>query len=177
VVRACLKEATLVHTIKEFEEMWDFESQATQKQMDQLTDASLSQTVADGHRTLGRLAWHMVTAFAYVMPRTGLEIRSVDAKAPVPESARAIRDAYAAMSKELREQVLTNWNDETLAVVDDIFGEKWERGRTLSVLIGHEVHHRGQMTILMRQAGLKVRGIYGLAKEEFTDHGIDPPTI
>jgi len=29
------------------------------------------------------------------------------------------------------------------------------------MLIAHQGHHRAQMTVLMRQAGLKVPGVYG----------------
>ena len=32
-------------------------------------------------------------------------------------------------------------------------------------LINHQNHHRGQMTVLMRQAGLTVPGVYGPAKK------------
>ena len=37
----------------------------------------------------------------------------------------------------------------------------------LMTLINHQNHHRGQMTVLMRQAGLTVPGVYGPAKEEW----------
>ena len=30
-----------------------------------------------------------------------------------------------------------------------------------AALLHHEIHHRGQMTVLMRQAGLKLPGVYG----------------
>ena len=42
---------------------------------------------------------------------------------------------------------------------------------TLFYLIAHQTHHRGQMTVLMRQAGLRVPGIYGPAKEEWAAFG------
>jgi uncharacterized damage-inducible protein DinB len=42
----------------------------------------------------------------------------------------------------------------------------------LRVLIQHEVHHRGQMTVLMRQAGLEVPGVYGPAREEWAACGM-----
>ncbi len=43
------------------------------------------------------------------------------------------------------------------------------------VLIGPETHHLGQMTELMRQAGLKVPGVYGPSKEEWTAYGMPVP--
>jgi uncharacterized damage-inducible protein DinB len=36
----------------------------------------------------------------------------------------------------------------------------------LDKLIRHQIHHRGQITILMRQAGLAAPGVYGPNEEE-----------
>jgi uncharacterized damage-inducible protein DinB len=66
----------------------------------------------------------------------------------------------------LLEQVSRNWTDETLQVEDEMYGEHWPRGLTLQALVFHEIHHRGAMTVLMRQAGLTVPGIYGPNREE-----------
>lgn len=167
----------MFRTIEDFEQNWTHESASTQKQMDQLTDASLSQAVADDHRTLGRIAWHIVTTIPEMMPHTGLKLPAVDPKAPVPKTAEEIKKAYATVSKELLEQIKANWDDASLQIEDDLYGEKWKRGNTLLILIKHEVHHRGQMTVLMRQAGLKVPGFYGPAKEEWVNYGGQPPAV
>jgi uncharacterized damage-inducible protein DinB len=53
-----------------------------------------------------------------------------------------------------------------------MYGEKWTRAMALRALIQHEVHHRGQMTVLMRQAGLTVPGVYGPAREEWAAYGM-----
>jgi uncharacterized damage-inducible protein DinB len=53
-----------------------------------------------------------------------------------------------------------------------MYGETWKRGLTLFYLLMHQAHHRGQMTVLMRQAGLPVIGIYGPAKEEWAAQGL-----
>jgi uncharacterized damage-inducible protein DinB len=44
----------------------------------------------------------------------------------------------------------------------------------LYYLIVHEIHHRGQMTVLMRQAGLSFTGIYGPTREEWIKKGQQP---
>jgi uncharacterized damage-inducible protein DinB len=44
-------------------------------------------------------------------------------------------------------------------------------------LIQHQAHHRGQMTVLMRQAGLPVPGIYGPSKEEWANFGMEAPKM
>jgi uncharacterized damage-inducible protein DinB len=163
--------------IEDFTKAWEQESAATQKLMNELTDTSLSQKVAEGHRTLGRIAWHIVTATPEMMGRTGLQVGSVSGEAPMPQYASEIQKGYAAVSSDVMEQVKANWTDQTLTILDDMYGEKWPRGLTLKILIDHQTHHRGQMTVLMRQAGLKVPGVYGPSKEEWGAYGGNPPEI
>jgi hypothetical protein len=55
----------------------------------------------------------------------------------------------------------------------DMYGDTWTRGMVLEALIRHEAHHRGQMTVLMRQAGLVVPGCYGPAREEWAQWGME----
>ena len=54
----------------------------------------------------------------------------------------------------------------------DIYGERWQNGFTVFALIAHQAHHRGQMTVFMRQAGLRVPGVYGPAREEWATMGM-----
>ena len=68
--------------------------------------------------------------------------------------------------------VRAGWTDADLPGEIDMYGEKWPRGQTLQALIAHEAHHRGQMTVLMRQAGLAVPGVYGPAREEWAAYGM-----
>lgn len=141
-----------------------------------LTDENLGQAVADGHRTLGEIAWHVVTTIPEMMNRTGIAVSSVDEHTPPPSSAQAIRDGYAAASKELVDAVKSSWTDDTLTQTDEMYGgEAWPRGVTLAALIGHESHHRGQMSVLLRQAGADVPGVYGPSKQEWSQFGMEQP--
>ena len=167
----------MYRTVEFFLNAWEVESGATKKLMNAISDASLSQQVAEGHRTLARIAWHIVTTIPEMMARTGLTLKAVAPDAPVPKNAAEIQQAYAAAAQEVLEQVKANWNDQTLKVVDDMYGEKWPRGLTARVLMDHQTHHRGQMTVLMRQAGTKVPGIYGPSKEEWAGYGAPPPEV
>lgn len=58
-----------------------------------------------------------------------------------------------------------------------MFGQKMSKGEILFFLIQHQIHHRGQMTILMRQAGLTVPGLYGPSKEEWAMKGMEAPKM
>ena len=163
--------------IEDLVNAWEQESGLTKKLLDAVTDDSLRQAVVDGHRTLGRIAWHIATTVAEMMEKTGIKISAVSPDAPVPAKAVEIQRAYAAAAGELLQQIKANWTDQTLMIMDDMYGQKWLRGQSARVLIDHQTHHRGQMTVLMRQAGLKVPGVYGPSKEEWAGYGAPPPEV
>ena len=167
----------MYQTIKQFEEAWKNSSDATRKLMGVLTDQSLNQRVAEGFRTLGQLAWHIITSIQEMSGRTGLRIEGPPLEEPVPAMAFEIMDCYDIVAASLLKEIKENWTDESLRVEDDMYGEKWTREFTLRVLREHEIHHRGQMTVLMRQAGLKIPGLYGPAKEEWAEFGMENPEI
>lgn len=167
----------LIRTIADFENWWNNETKATRKIFGALTDASLNQSVATDHRTLGRIAWHIVQTMGEMPRRLDLKIEAPDEHAPVPASAAAIQKAYDKAATTLLAAIKNNWKDETLLQEDDMYGSIWTRSFTLFVLIGHEIHHRGQMTVLMRQAGLKVPGIFGPSLEEWANYGMPAPAI
>lgn len=140
-----------------------------------LTDDSLAVSAAEGHRGLGAMAWHIVATVPEMMSRTGLPLSAVDPAAMPPANAAEIVGAYRRVCDELVAALKADWDDQTLETVDNLYGEDWPRGMTLQILIHHEIHHRGQITALMRKAGLVVPGIYGPAKEEWAAHGCDEP--
>ncbi len=65
----------MVHSIDEFLSSWKFESDATLKILDALTDASLAQKVTPEGRSLGRLAWHVTLAARRDAPPRGAGLR------------------------------------------------------------------------------------------------------
>ncbi len=164
-------------TIKDFVEYWKSLSDGTRKILNALTDESLAQSVAEDHRNIGRIAWHIVTTLPEMSKQTGLKLSGPKADAPLPKSAKEIKDGYDTAAKSLLEQIEKNWTDETLQSEDEMYGETWKRGLTLRILGDHEIHHRGQITVLMRQAGLKVPGVFGPAKEEWSQYGAPEPEI
>jgi len=162
--------------VADFLKAWDQESESTLKVLGTLTDGSLAQAVTSDDRTLGRLAWHLATTPREMMERTGLAVAGPAHDAPPPASAAPIVAGYEATAKAVRDGVAA-WTDATLEVEDEMYGQKWPRGLTLQALIVHQAHHRGQMTVLMRQAGLKVPGVYGPSREEWTAYGMQPPAV
>lgn len=165
-------------SIDEFLREWEPEAEGTQKVLGGLTDASLAQQVTADHRTLGRLAWHLTTTFdEMVGGHTGLQFEAAKFGEPVPATAKEIADAYRRSNESMIGAIRQQWTDETLTEERDMYGETWTIETVLKVLFTHQIHHRGQMTVLMRQAGLKVPGIYGPSKEEWAEFGGQAPEI
>ena len=167
----------MFRTIADFEKTWGHESADTLKILRALTDASLAQAVGPGLRTLGRLAWHLTLTLSEMADRTGLSVAGPDENAPPPARAAEVASAYEGAARSLLEQVRSRWTDASLLIEDEMYGEKWPRGYTLLALVAHQTHHRGQMTVLMRQAGLTVPGVYGPAKDEWGAFGMPVPEI
>jgi uncharacterized damage-inducible protein DinB len=163
--------------VADFQKTWAEERESTLKIMRALTDASLAQAVTKDDRTLGRMAWHVATSIGEMANRTGLTVGGPAHDAPVPATTAEIVAGYEAASQSMAHEVASKWTDATLEVVDDMYGEKWSRGLTLYLLVIHQTHHRAQMTVLMRQAGLKVPGVYGPAREEWTAYGMPAPAV
>ena len=162
-------------SLASFHAAWRYESENTQKLLDRLTDPSLSQELYPGGRTVGRLAWHIAQTIPEMLHRTGLVVSGAGEHDAVPEHAADIAAAYRTAAASLSEQLRAHWTNATLTETDDMYGDTWPRGVTLDVLIKHEAHHRGQLTVGMRMAGLEIPGMYGPAKEEWTAMGVPAP--
>lgn len=167
----------MFQTVNGFLTLWIFEADTTQKILNQLTDESLSQEVTPQNWTLGRIAWHIVTAIGVIASQTGLSIDAPTKDDPVPTSAKFIADSYQQASSTLVQAVKNQWTDKSLGAVREFFGQRMSNSELLFFIIQHQIHHRGQMTVLMRQAGLTIPGVYGPAKEEWAKIGMDAPKM
>lgn len=164
-------------SITEFLETWEKEAESTLRILNALTDDSLNQKITEDDRTLGRIAWHLATTIPEMMSRTGLVFEGFREDAPVPNLAKEIVLYFGEVSKTMEVGIKERWKDQTLLEEREMYGETWAIGTTLSALVDHQIHHRGQITVLMRQAGLKVPGIYGPAREDWSQFGMEAPLI
>lgn len=162
----------MYQSISEFVADWQNESQASQKLFDALSDDSLNQKVYEGGRSLGKIAWHIVQTLPEMNGQAGLELDKGVMKEDVPVQASTISENYKKLANQLIEEIQNKWTDDKLSEVIEVYGEQWSRSKVLEVFIRHEIHHRAQLTVLMRQAGLKVPGLYGPSQEEWVNYGV-----
>jgi uncharacterized damage-inducible protein DinB len=164
----------MFRSLDEFFGMWKDESAATAKIFNALSDTALDQKVYKDGRTVYTLAWHIIKTLSEMMEHAGLKVDAPPMNGTVPHKALKIVEAYERMSQSMTKAVKKNWTDAMLAEEVPMYGEKWTRGKVLTSLVVHQIHHRGQITVLMRQAGLKVPGVYGPAREEWASMGMQP---
>lgn len=158
--------------IDDFVRAWQRDSAMTLNVLRQLTDESLEQRVSPEGRSLGRLAWHIAETIPELLGHAGITVAGPGSRIDTPTSAAEIAGAYERAAKAAPAAVRAAWSDDALEDEVEMYGQQWTKGTVLAVLHLHEAHHRGQLTVLMRQAGLTVPGCYGPAAEEWAAMGV-----
>lgn len=154
-------------SVNDFLNEWEQETIATQKVIDVLTDESLNQEVSPRLYSIGSLAWHITGATYYFPSQVGLEFEIPDLQKEAPKSAAEISETYRTVSHRLAQAFSKQVSDEKMNKMVNLFGMDMPFQAVFRLLIQHQAHHRGQLTVLMRQANLKVPGVYGPSKEEW----------
>jgi uncharacterized damage-inducible protein DinB len=167
--------------LDDFRKAWTEEAKHTVAVLEAIPDPALGAAITPGHRDLRRLAWHMVESAIEMPTRMGLAIPGAEMVkggfiGDPPEHMQSIIQAYSAASDGLLKGI-ENWSDADLERDDEMYGDIWKRGYGLMVMLIHQTHHRGQMTVVMRQAGLLVPPIYGPVKEGWSAYGVEPPKV
>jgi uncharacterized damage-inducible protein DinB len=164
----------MFRSVEDFKKEWQLEAKATADLIRELTPESLLRTVdPNGGRTLGRIAWHITSTINEMLNRTGLNVDGPADSDPTPSDPGVIADQYAKTAQSLLDEITAKWNDDVLMSQDDMYGQQWYKGETLLNLITHQAHHRGEMIVLARQAGLKPQlGVYGPTREAWASMGM-----
>ena len=166
--------------VEDFKDIWKAEVAKTTAVFGAIPAGALEQAVNAEHRTLRRMAWHLVESAAEMPSHAGIVIPGFEVKdgglgAP-PADMGGIIAAYTKVAEGLHDRI-GSWNNAELGRSFDCYGEKWSGAFLLWVLVAHQIHHRGQMTVLMRQAGLKLPDTYGPTKEGWGAYGMEAPQV
>ncbi|WP_062107401.1 DinB family protein [Bacillus niameyensis] len=150
--------------VEDFLEDWSVSADGTLRVIQAITNEKLDQSIVEGHNSLGWLAWHLVGAAGAFGHFAGLQIPGPTQDQPVPTDVAEIVQAYEKVIAAFKSEAPKLTDDSLLEEVTGFVGPA-PRGKLLRGLIDHQTHHRGQMTVLLRQAGLPVPGIMGPTKE------------
>ena len=161
--------------IQDFLNDWNYESEGTAKIFSLITDANRRQEIHEGVRSLERLSWHLTQTITEMGHRAGLFPVDPFEGEDIPLNTASILEIYKDYSEQIAKAVNSKWTDSTLEDQVDMYGEQWSKGTILRVLINHQSHHRGQMTVILRMFDIPVPGLYGPSKEEWAQMGMLAP--
>lgn len=150
--------------VEDFIEEWTIASAGTANVIKAITDEKLDQSIVADHSSLGWLAWHLVGAAGAFGHFAGFNVQGPGQNDPQPTNAQEISDRYESLAQAIKDEAAKLTDEDLLEEVKSFTGPT-KRGKLLRGLIDHQTHHRGQMTVLLRQAGLTVPPVMGPTKE------------
>lgn len=150
--------------VDDFIRDWNYSAANTLRAIEALEDNKLDQAIVEGHNTLGWLSRHLIDAPSFFGKSAGLEIPAIpeDEK---PKTVKALEEAYKKKAAKVEEEA-TKLTDHDLERTVQAFGMNMPVGQVLRSMIDHQTHHRGQMTVLIRQAALPVPPVMGPTVEQ-----------
>ncbi|PWK76602.1 putative damage-inducible protein DinB [Mucilaginibacter oryzae] len=157
----------MYYRIKEFLEDWAYEKGRTSKIYAMIPEEYKAVILNEKVRTLERLAFHIPQVMMQIGIQTGLLKGEELAEEPLPPAMSDINALYLDIHAKMAKAVEAQWTDGMLNDEAELYNHQWRRGDILSLLTHHEVHHRSQMTVLMRLAGLEVPELYGPVREDW----------
>jgi uncharacterized damage-inducible protein DinB len=152
---------------QDFLNTWQHETENTVKLLQNVSPEALNQSVTGYDRTIGELGWHLVESIDFMAQQAALNTKCPISKDEALKDPNKLAEAYRNTANQLAEAVKDNWKTENLGEKVNVWGMEWQKGGLLAAFNAHQTHHRGQMTVLMRQTGCAPCGIYGPSKEEW----------
>ena len=160
-------------TIREFLDELDREAPATRRALERIPVDKLTWTPHERSQSLGQLALHVATIPGRLAEVSMLPAFEANFAIPRPE-AKSMDEILGAHDDGIARarEIIGGMDDAALATPWRMVRGTQEvmsmpRGQFLrSILFNHWYHHRGQMTVYLRQVGALVPAIYGASADE-----------
>jgi uncharacterized damage-inducible protein DinB len=173
IYRMYASKGGIMLTIRDLLEELEHEANATRKVLEQIPDNQLGWRPHEKSMTLGQLAMHVATlpgAIAEVAMQASFDVKTA---IPRPE-AKSLDELIGALDQSLAKarKLLGSMDEAMLTSTWRMMAGEREvfaipRGAFLrNVMLNHWYHHRGQLTVYLRQTGAKVPATYGDSADE-----------
>src|SRR5215470_4474067 len=159
----------LMNPVETFFAVWERESQKTVETLKMLPTGQYDFRPDASGRSLGELAWHLAELDAYVsfgVASGSLSAEAKPANIKRPLTIEALAPGYRQIHEEAKERL------RALTALDldkemQFFGSTLTVNSLLwDVMLLHSIHHRGQLSLLIRLAGGVVPQIFGPTREQ-----------
>jgi uncharacterized damage-inducible protein DinB len=160
-------------TVQEMVQELEYEALATRRCLERVSESQLDWRPHPKSLSLGQLAMHVATlpgTLAEICMRDDFEVGT-----PIPRpSATSIAELLATLegSVDHAKRIVSAMDEGTLASPWRMMHEGNEVGRVprgaflRTILLNHWYHHRGQLTVYLRETGALVPAIYGDSADE-----------
>jgi uncharacterized damage-inducible protein DinB len=153
-----------------FLRIWDREAKTTLKVFRAFPKESLGVKPHERSRSIRDLAWQCVIDERVIEKIIDghSDLRNVPPSPPPPETMEEIAAAYEAAHRDASEKMKRPETQFSKTVTVTMRGGSvdLEQAETIWGNLLDQIHHRGQLTIYLRQAGGKVPSIYGPSGDE-----------
>ncbi|KGR77545.1 DinB family protein [Ureibacillus sinduriensis] len=156
----------MYRTLNDFVSEWEKNCRGTLAIFESITDEKKHVAIVEGHSSLESLSWHLTTSPAYFMGQVGLSLEVELNPKSTPATISEIVSIYKSTSDNVVKVAKENLSDVKLLTEVNSHGRPTPIGALLRVMVDHQTHHRAQMQVLLRQAGLPVPGVMGPTKED-----------
>ena len=159
-------------TVNDILQELEQEAQATRRVLERLPDNRLQWKPHPKSMSLGQLALHVANIPGRIAE---ISTASFDASTPIPrpeaDSTAQVLEAFEASMVQARQVFRTMTDSELSSPWRMMQGDRelWSipRGAFLrSVMLNHWYHHRGQLTVYLRQNGVPLPAVYGDSADE-----------
>jgi uncharacterized damage-inducible protein DinB len=149
------------------------ETRTTRRVLERVPDNQLAWRPHEKARTLGELALHVA-----MVPGGVAELVASPSPAQAPQfadpSPKSVSELLPALDRSIAKakQVLGGMDDATLMATWRLMREDRELlavprvAMLRSVMLNHWYHHRGQLTVYLRELGVPIPSIYGPSADE-----------
>jgi len=149
---------------------WDTEAKKTASMLRALPEGQYDFRPDAGGRSVGELAWHLAEIEAYSgfgIERGAFEIGVRPPGVERPKTIAALAPGYERIHAESMEQIRKLTSADLDRQVMFFTGSPMSIREILwSAVLHHQIHHRGQLSVLCRLAGGAAPGTYGPNREE-----------
>jgi uncharacterized damage-inducible protein DinB len=150
------------------------EARSTRRLLERVPDNRLGWRPHEKSRTLGQLAWHIA-----VVPGAVAELVASPSPAPAPEPRPEPTPASSAELVDALDQSIAKARKILGGMEDAKLTATWRMMRgdreilaipraamLRSAMLNHWYHHRGQLTVYLRELGVPLPSIYGPTADE-----------
>jgi len=158
-----------LNELEMFLRAWDREAENTVKLLRALPAGQYDFRPDAGGRSLGELAWHLAEGDAYMsygIEKGGFDMGMKPPNIERPRTVEALAPGYEGIHREAVARIRKLKPEDLDRTIAFFTGPMTIRDILWGATVSHNIHHRGQLSLMCRLAGGQCPGLYGPNREE-----------